>query len=121
METICFGSSLHQPSGQYQVWYLGAEDNTVIPLAAYADVERSKAAAFEMAHAAGKSEDPEQAQREIFANADGVVSAFTSQEQELLKTLAADTLANGEPQVQRGVSMRIRTTPYDQVFAVVFG
>ncbi len=57
----------------------------------------------------------------FFANADGVVSAFTSQEQELLKTLAADTLANGEPQVQRGVSMRIRTTPYDQVFAVVFG
>jgi hypothetical protein len=59
---------------------LDAEENTIIPLAAYADVERSKAAAFEMAHAAGKSEDPEQAQREIFANADGVVSAFTSQE-----------------------------------------
>jgi hypothetical protein len=121
METMRFGSSFHQLSGQYQVWYFDAEENTVIPLAAYTNVERSKVAAFEIAHAAGKGEDPEQAKREIFANADGAVTAFTLQEQELLKALAADTLANGEPQVQRGVSMRIRTTPYDQVFVVVFG
>jgi hypothetical protein len=120
MELI-FGSSFHQRSGQYQVWYFDTEENTIIPLAAYTDVERSKAAAFEMAHAAGKGENPEQAKREIFVHADGVVSPFTPAEEGLLKTLAADTLTNGEQQVQRGVTMQIRTTPFDRVFAVVFG
>ena len=103
------------------MWHFDTEENTIGTLAAYTDAERSKAAAFEMAHAAGTGEDPEQAQREILVHADGVISPFTPGEEELLRTLAADTLANGEQQMQRGVTMQIRTTPFDQVFAVVFG
>jgi hypothetical protein len=116
---LVFGSSKDLQLPFWRVWSFDDEDGSVIPLAHFDTKTRSDTAAFDLAHAAGRLEDP--------AGMDTILAARTSAPTplqansiHLFSTLARKAIADSEAPEPGKTTVTVNVTPDDRVHVVRF-
>ena len=116
---IVFGSSKDLLRPLWRVWFYDAERKTPISLAHYTNKEKSDKAAFELAHAAAKLEEPK-ARYEILGNRDADPGPLPQKIEILLRALADDAIRISEEPEKGKATVSVRSTPDDRVHVVRF-
>lgn len=117
MKYLVFGNSIQMMKRRWQVWRYDNESDHIQPLAAYQEEEKSRVAAFELAHSAAHLEDPAGIEK-ILAKRDAEPIPFTAKEEEMLKILVKDAIAASNEPAEKQVEVSVRSTEYDKVFVV---
>jgi hypothetical protein len=116
---LVFGSSQDLLQPFWRVWSFDDQDGSVIPLAHFDTKVRSDTAAFELAHAAGRFEDPA-AMDAILAAKTSLPTPLPPKLVTLFTTLAQKAIATSEAPEPGKTTVTVNTTPDDRVHVVRF-
>jgi hypothetical protein len=116
MAQVIIGSSLHQATGNWQVWFYDELDQSVTPLGTFSDKKVSDASAFDAIHSTGKRYDPAAIAEEVAEKGDGVPTAFSPKEEAVIRALVADAIKSSVPGGDGQFAVSTRTTATDQIY-----